>query len=171
MEYSIETVSQRMILVIVGLSAIIVLGGVVFYSGSGFSAVFPFAVGVVMAMAVNVIKVLWLKKTVESAVDMEAGAARFHLQKQYFVRLVLTAGVFLVAVYAPDHIVNFMGTVFGIFTLPIATRSMQFFLRGHPDTISNPLATMPANSVKSAKDAIDKINSIVAEKESAENAE
>ena len=137
MEYSMEAVSKRMILVIVVLCMLIAVGGGIFYFvNDNLPEAFPFATGAFMAMAANIIKVIWLKRTVERAVTMEESAAKLHLQGQYFIRLVLTAGVFLAAVFAPDNIVNFMGTVFAIFTLPIATYSVKLFLKDqHADAM------------------------------------
>ena len=130
MEYSMKAVSQKMILVIVILTVLIAIGGGVFYFvNDNFLGIIPFAAGAALAMLANIAKVLLLKRTVEIAVDKEEASAKLYMQGQYFIRLLLTAGVFLLAVFIPDSIVNFMGTVIAIFTLPIATYSVKFFLK------------------------------------------
>ena len=164
MEYSIDAVSKRMILVIAILSVLIAVGGGIFhFTHSDIHEIVPFALGVAIAMCVNIIKVLWLKRTVENSVNMEARSAQLHLQGQYFIRLVLTGGALLAVVFIPDEIVSLWGAIFGIFTLPIASYSIQFFLKGQmSDIITNPVGAV---SVNSANDAINEINAIVAEKE------
>ena len=125
-----EAVSKRMILVIVILSILISIGGgMFFFINDSAVRILPFTMGALIGMIVNIIKVLWLKRTVEHAVTMEESKAKLHLQGQYFIRLVLTAGAFLLAVFTPDNIIDFMGTVFAIFTLPVATYSVKFFLK------------------------------------------
>ena len=164
MEYSIETVSKKMILVIAVLTILVAIGGgIFFWVNENTNEILPFAMGAAIAMCINIIKVLWLKRTVEHSVNMEARAAQLHVQSQYFIRLLLTGGALLLAVYLPDNIVNFMGAVFGIFTLPLATYSIRFLFKGElTDVIMNPVGV---GSVNSANDAINEINAIVSEKE------
>ena len=130
MEYSIEAVSKKIILLIIILTVFVAIGGGVFYFiNENLLGAFPFAVGAVIAMAVNIIKILLLKRTVENALNKEGTSAKLYMQGQYFLRLVLTAGAFLLAVFAPDNIVNFMGTVIAIFTLPLATYGVKLFFK------------------------------------------
>lgn len=130
MEYSMEAVSKRMILVIVILSIFIAIGGgIFFFVNDNLQGIMPFAMGVLIAMVVNIIKVLWLKRTVERAVTMEESKAKLHLQVQYFIRLMLTAGAFLLAAFPLSNIVDLIGVFIAIFTLPIATYSVKLFLK------------------------------------------
>lgn len=165
MEYSMDAVANRMITIIIGLSILIALAGwTYFHLNSNPLAAIPFAVGVAMAMCVNIIKVFWLKKMVNVSVSLDAGAASLHMKTQYFKRLILTAGVFLVAALAPDNIVNLIGVVCGIFTLTIATYSIQFFFKNQlVDMVVNPASALNASSTQ---DAVDEINSIVEKAES-----
>jgi len=135
MEYSMESVSKRMILVIAVLSVLIAVGGGVFYFiNDNIFGTLPFALGVFMAMCTNVAKVLLLKRTVERAVDMEEKSAKLHLQGQYLIRLLITAGVFGLAHVIP--FVNIMGALIGIFTLQIATHSLRLFIKEEPMDMS-----------------------------------
>jgi len=156
MEYSLEAVAKKMIFVIVCASAVIALGGYIFYQSAD---AMPFAIGVMMAMGVNIIKVLWLKKTVNNAADMQVKSAKRHTQIQVFLRLVLTAGVFLAAGLLHSTHVNLIGTALGIFSLPIASYSMHFFFKNHHSNI------LKEAEVHAYQDAIDEINTIVTEKE------
>ena len=131
MEYSIKAVSRKMILVLAVLSALVAVGGGVFYFfTSNVAGILPFAIGVLVALCANVIKTLMLKNAVEKIAEMEdAKSASVHLQGQQLLRLVIT-GVFLaLAHFAPDNIVNLMGAVVGILTLPVANHIMYFFVR------------------------------------------
>jgi len=156
MEYSIEAVAKRMIIVIVCVSAVIALSGYVFYRST---EALPFAIGVSMAMCVNIIKVLWLKKTVTAAVDMQSKSATKHVQTQFFLRVVLTSGVFLIAGLLHDSYVNLLGVAFGIFSLTIASYSMKLFIKNpHSDILRG-------TEANATHDAIKEISTIVEEAE------
>jgi len=156
MEYSVKAVAKRMIIVIVCVSVFIALGGYMFYRSED---AIPFAFGVAMAMCVNIIKVLWLKKTVTAAIDMPPKSARRHVQVQFILRVSLTAGVFLIAGLLHGTHVNLIGVAFGIFSLTIASYSMRFFVGNHHSGI------LKESEAYSNQDAIDEINAIVADAE------
>jgi hypothetical protein len=189
MEYSMDAVANKMILVIAALSALIAVGGyVAFVSMAGnadarivsafmgvnlgraeASDAIPFAAGVVAAMGLNIAKVILMKRAVSNAVKREAVAAKLYLQGQYFLRLVLTVVVFVAVGFVhnmpndagnPQYI-NFMGTAFGIFTFPVATYSMRFFLRyelkdGNPELLERG----DDSAGSTVQDAIKELNAI-----------
>ena len=132
MEFTIEAFANKMILCIVGLSVLVALGGSVFFwlhQNFDIAEAIPFTVGVAMAMGLNITKVIWLKASINKTVDMDTPkAAKLFFQVQYFLRLLLTAAVLLVAALAPDNIVNLLGVIIGILTLPVTMRLMQFFV-------------------------------------------
>ena len=162
MEYSIETAASKMVQVILVLSVLIAAAGAVFFRSV--EAV-PFAAGVAMAAAVNITKVILLKKSVESALSKDAVTAKYHLQSTYFLRLLLTASVLIGAALLPDSIVNLFGVIFGIFTLNIASYSMRFFYRHElAKDIMAASANIPASPTQ---DAINDINAIVSKSEEA----
>jgi len=161
-EFTIDAMASKMILLITCLSLLVIVGGVVFFHLSAASQIndaVPFGVGVIMAMALNVIKVMWLKKTINKTVDMSVptAAGRFY-QLQYFLRLVLTAVVLAIAALAPDNFVNLLGVIIGIFTFPITMRLMQFFIP--PDTVTPLEPTIASSPVE---EAINKIEAIASE--------
>ena len=148
MEFTIDAFANKMILCIVGLSVLVALGGGVFFhlhENFYVSEAVPFAVGVAMAMGLNITKVIWLKATINKTVDMDTPkGAKLFFQAQYFLRLLFTAAVLLVAALAPDHIVNLLGAVIGILTFPVTMRLMQFFVPPdaeiiRPDPSGNPV--------------------------------
>ena len=160
MEYSIEATAAKMVQVILVLSVLIAVGGAIFFRSM--EAV-PFAAGVALASAMNMVKVFLLKKSVESALAKDSVTAKYHLQYTYFLRLLLTAAVLVAAALIPDTIINLIGTIIGIFTLNIASYSMRYFLRHElADDIMAVSANIPASPTQ---DAINDINAIVSEHE------
>ena len=130
MEYSMEAVSKRMIAVIVILSILVAVGGGVFYyTSNNLPGAFPFAMGAGVAMVANIIKVILLKRTVENAVGMDESKAKIHMQVQYFMRLMLMAGALTLSAFSPDNLINLMGTIFAIFSFPIAAYSVKTFMK------------------------------------------
>lgn len=177
MDFSMEAVANKIILMIVGLSALVVAGGVGFYmlrpvgsTGSVSADAVPFAVGVAVAMCVNVAKILLMKKAVRNAVERGASAAKLYLQGQYFTRLFLTLAVFLAAGWLHAYVqneagnpavVNFIGVAIGIFTLPVAMHLLHFFLKDDIKAQSvDILETSKTSQDDTVQSAIDKLNAI-----------
>jgi len=171
MDYSMDAVANKVIMVIAGLSFLIAVGGYIFYMMRADAAyAFPFAAGVAMAMGVNIAKVLLMKNAVNNAVKREAVAAKLYLQGQYFLRLTITGVVLFIAGWLHANMVtdagrpqyvNFMGAFFGIFTFPIAMYSMRFFLRDElKDAEILPSSDTGSSSIQ---DAINELNAIGAE--------
>ena len=171
MEYSIDALANKMALVIVFLSVIVSLVGLAFFASRGQAeAALPFAIGVAAAMIINIAKVYLLKRAVNKAVTREAIAAKFYLQGQYFLRLMLTlAGLLLVGyLHNATEFVNLFGMVFGIFTFTIAAYSMHFFVRNSDEgSHSDILNKKDSNSI--TDDAVQEINSIVKKAEISDN--
>ena len=159
MEYSIDAVAGKVVQVIIALSVIIAVGGAVYFRT--IEGALTFAVGVAMTMAVNIAKVLLLKRANTTSLTKDPTSARFHLQYTYFLRLVLTAVVLITAaVLHPDY-VNFFGAAIGLFTLHISFYSMRYFFR---HALADDVMTASANrSSSSTQDAIQEINAIVSE--------
>lgn len=136
MEFSIDAVANRLILLLFCLAALVAIGGALFFRS--FDAV-PFAVGAGIAGVANAIRVLWLKKVIQKSVEMDTSkAAGLIFQVHYFLRIVFTGLVLLVAQILPDNIVNLFAVIIGILTFPVAMRLIQFFIP--PDA---PMSTEP----------------------------
>ncbi|MCL2198125.1 MAG: hypothetical protein FWB80_04300 [Defluviitaleaceae bacterium] len=195
MEYTMEAVAGKMITVIVVLSAII--AGISYFlfmsisadtmmmatilgvnTGATAADAIPFIVGILLAMGVNIAKVILMKRAVTNAIKREEGAASMYLKGQYFMRLIITAVVLLIAGYLHSNAltvennplyVNFMGAFFGIFTFPVATHSMRFFLRDALKDDDGILNAPKSSANDIVQDAIDKLNAIGAEEDPIES--
>ncbi|MCL2047945.1 MAG: hypothetical protein FWG87_04380 [Defluviitaleaceae bacterium] len=159
MDFSMSAVAKKQIIVIIAASAVFSLCGYLLFSafaGDTQSALFsslmgvnshanaadtlPFTIGIFIAMLLNIIKVLMLKRMVANAVERDEQSAKNYLKVQSLSRFTITAVVLVITAWLHSSVtneagnplvVNFMGVFFGIFTLPIAAHSMRFFLRGH----------------------------------------
>lgn len=160
MEYSVDAVAKKVIQIVLFLSVIVALGGLLFYRSA---EALPFAIGVGAAAALNIAKVFLQKKTVISAVELSSRSAQLHMQGQYFFRLILTAGVLLVAGYMHANFdarfINLFGVAFGLPTLHVASYAIKFFIKDDP---SVSLETS-SSGIGSAEDAIRDIQELAAD--------
>jgi len=115
--------ANKMILVIICASIVMILGGVVFLRAM---YALEFALGVVMACGLNIAKVLMLKYAVTRATSMDSGGMGF-TSIMYLVRFVLTGLVLVAAHFIP--FVELLGTVFGLLAMPIASYVLKFFIK------------------------------------------
>jgi len=187
MDYSMNSVANKMILVIVYLSCFIAAGSYFIFAflageapqpilasimgvktSSQIMDMIPFAMGVFCAMGLNVAKVLLMQRTVTIAVTRQEYAAKMYLKGQYFLRLILTAVVLCVVGWLHAYevneagnplYINFMGVFWGIFTFPISTYSMRFFFRNQLK--DNPELWIPVAPDDNVQDAIDKLKLLV----------
>jgi hypothetical protein len=187
MEYSVNAVANKMILVIVGLSVVITVIAIFLFmymsgnneavllatffdirpAGATVFDVIPFAAGVFAAMCLNTVKVILMKRSVNNSLQRESTAAKNYLKMQYFLRLVLTGTVFLILglihFYAKNEAgnpqyVNLMGTVYGIFTFPLSVHSMRFFFK---DALTdNPELLKKSSETSATQHAINELKSI-----------
>ncbi|MCL1883167.1 MAG: hypothetical protein FWF81_05365 [Defluviitaleaceae bacterium] len=192
MEYSMEAVANKMIVVIVALSAVLSFVGFLLFSamaGNADAVLFatlmgvsasglqttdaiPFAVGIAFAMLINIIKVVLMKRAVGNAVNREAETAKYYLKGQYFIRLVITGVILLVAGWLHANMqneagsplyVNFMGAFYGIFAFPVAIYSMRFFFRNALKDNPSEFIDYSGESANEVQDAINKLKTIGAE--------
>ena len=165
MEYSIDAVAGKVIQVIVVLSVLIAVGGAVYFRTV--HGALTFAAGVAMVMALNIAKVLLLRRANASSLTKDPVSARFHLQYTYFFRLVLTGAVLVAAAMLHPVYVNFFGAVIGIFTLHVSFYSMRYFFR---HALADEIITASADRSSSpTQDAIQEINAIVSEYDEAKD--
>jgi len=156
MEFSMNAVVNKMILIISLIALALAIGGYVFYTST---EAIPFAVGVAMGAGVNIIKILWLRVSISKAITMDANAATIHLKMQYFLRLMLTFAVLVLAGLLHGTYVNLIGMALAlVLTMPIATYSMRLFLPKdeHVEAINGAFVA----SSSPTQDAIDQINAI-----------
>jgi len=157
MEFSIGAVANKIIVAIICISALIAVGGAVFFHASAafsLEEAVPFGVGVAMAMCANIAKILLLKRAIIKVTDINSTPnAKVHFQVQYFLRLMLTAGVLLLAALLPDSVASLLGAEIGIFAHPLAMHIIRFF-------IPTDALMSPDKPVQSGQDSVDNIKSI-----------
>ena len=113
---------KKMILVIGVSSLFIIAAGAAYYRSL---SVIPFALGVLLMSALNAATVIMLKRSFEKTLDMEGKAAGKFAQSQNLLRYLLIGLVLVLAVKVP--FIGLWGVIAGIFTMPVALYSMQFF--------------------------------------------
>jgi len=114
--------SVKMIQMIALSALVMIAGGAVFFRS--FTAL-PFAFGVLVSSALNVLKVFLLERMVKKVVDMDDPDAgknfvRMNYLLRYFGSAIVLLGVGLIHVYSPVPVINVWGAVFGIFTMQIS---------------------------------------------------
>ena len=119
--------AKRMIIVIIAAALLIMAAGIIFASTSDSISPLAFCIGVAFSASWNVLKTLWLKKTVEVAVHMETEAASAYIRGQYFLRFFVTGVIIALAHFIP--FIDLWGAICGILTMPVAAHSLQFFIR------------------------------------------
>lgn len=152
-----DAVANKMIFLIIVLTLLIAVCASVFFHINGNSQIgemLPFAVGLALSTMLNIAKVVWLKRTVNKTVDMDAPhSAKTYHQVQYFLRLLLTIAILLVAALAPDEVVSLWGAAIGLFTFPVAMRLIQFYV---PKDVTVQIPT-PTNPVQGAISKMDEL--------------
>jgi len=127
---SMETYAKRMSLVTCILIIIITAGGVVFYQSAD---ALIFALGAMVCASSNIVKIYWLKKSVEKATDMESAYAPNYVRGQGMLRMLFTLAVLVGAAFLSQlEVLGFaflFGAVFGLLTMPVAAYSMALFTR------------------------------------------
>jgi len=115
-----------MIFVLCILMAIIVVASAVYFRSFAF---LPFAAGVLLVVALNIVKVIMLDRAVDKALTMTEGKdAGSYMRFQYFLRLILTGAVLIFAAISPY--IELWGAVVGVFTMPVAAYSMKLLYAG-----------------------------------------
>ena len=117
-------IAKRMLTVIGAMLLLLIAGSAVYYRSLDF---LPFALGAMLGVAVNVLKVIMLDRTVGKAVQMQKETVSGFIRFQHFMRFLLTGAVFAVAALAP--FISIWGAAAGILTLQLAL----YFAKRLPD--------------------------------------
>lgn len=132
MDFSIESVVNKLILVLVCVSVLIAVGGGVFYyfsSESPLNYTIPFGVGVLFALVSNVSKALLLKRAILKVTQKsDVNSAKIYFSIQYFLRMAITGVALILAALIPDNIVSLVGAAIGVFAHPIAMHILRIFI-------------------------------------------
>ena len=101
---------------IVGMTCVgFILVGFLYFRSS---AAIPFALGVLLASALNCVKLKLLERAVDRAVTLGKEAVGKYIQTQYILRFLLTGLVLAAAATLP--FIDLWGAVAGLFTMQIA---------------------------------------------------
>jgi len=196
-----DAVANKLIMVIVALSAVMTLCGLAVHmyisgspepsvalavmmgvnnaEGASVADAIPFGMGVGAVMFLNIAKVLLMKRAVSNAVQRDAVSAKLYLQGQYFTRLVLTAAVLFLVGWLHNTQTNEAGNpqyinFFGAF-FGIFTFPLAMYSMRFFMREALEDSPLPQSSEKSTKSvtqsAIDELNAIGAEQAAEESAE
>ena len=118
----LSNTAKKMMVVVLALVGLFILASVVYYRSFAF---LPFAIGALLGGGLNVLKIILLNRIVEKTVAGNADVTVRSFYAQYFLRLFLTIGVLLAAVWVP--FISLWGAAAGVISFPIAAYSMRFF--------------------------------------------
>jgi predicted outer membrane lipoprotein len=107
---------KKMSFIMAGAAVLMIIGGAAYHRS--IEAALPFALGVVLTTAFNVVRIVWLEVAINKAVAMDEKSGANYIRVQYLLRFTALGLVLLVAVYVP--FLDIFGAIFGIFTFHIA---------------------------------------------------
>ena len=116
----LSAISKKVMKTLCALLLLLVAASAAYYRSFAF---LPFAFGVLLGAAVNVLKVILLDHTVSKIVDMGAKSAENYVRFQHFLRFLLTGLMLLLSALLP--FINIWGTAAGLCTMQVAL----FFVR------------------------------------------
>ena len=86
---------------------------------------FPYALGVLLTSALNVLKVVLIEKQSQRVMGMDdPKTGKHYITFQYFIRYILTGLVLVAAALVP--FIGLWGAIIGILTMQIAAFSIKF---------------------------------------------
>jgi len=122
MDYTVDSFVNKMFKAVIGISVIMMVAGIaIFRSYFGIQ----FAIGVGVAMVLNLVKIKWLKYCVTQAVSMETARGGAFIGIHYILRFVLTGLVLAATHFLP--FVDMFGAVVGLLAMPFANYAVHFF--------------------------------------------
>ena len=123
MESILAGYAKKMILVIIITSIVMIIGGGAFLR---WPYGLEFALGVVLACGLNIVKVLLLKHAVDRASAMESGVSGY-TGLMYMLRFTLTGLVLVATHFIP--FIELLGAALGLLAMPIASYALKFFIK------------------------------------------
>ena len=129
MEYTVDSFVGRMIKAIAIISAIMMVGGTLLFHLTNTGNTIGFVLGVAMSMALNMVKVIWLRHSVKRAVSMEQNTGGSYIGFQYILRFVATGLVLTASHFLP--VVDMFGAAIGLLSMPFANYAVNFIGKPH----------------------------------------
>jgi hypothetical protein len=140
------TVTTRKMFLVIGISALALMGAGAAYYRS-FGAV-PFAAGVLLTSILSIIKIIMLDNAINKILSMnDTEAGKNYLRAQYFLRFLLTGLVLAIAAISPPTIISLWGAGAGLLTYQAATISLKFMkIEDNPYARLNKMDINPESS-------------------------
>ena len=129
MEYTVDSFVGRMIKAIAIISVIMMIGGVLLFYFTNSGNAIGFVLGVTMSMALNIVKVIWLRHSVKRAISMEKNTGGSYIGIQYILRFVATGLVLTAAHFLP--VADMFGAAVGLLSMPLANYAINFIGKPH----------------------------------------
>ena len=121
MDYTVDSYVSKMIVAMTVIAVIMMVAGAVIFR-SAFAV--RFAVGVGMSLGLNIGKVIWLRRSVTRAVNMEQSAGTAYISVQYVLRFMATGLVLVAAHFLP--VADMFGAAIGLLSMPFANYVVHF---------------------------------------------
>ena len=121
MDYTAHSFVDKLIKATICVAILMMIAFVVFFRS--FYAV-GFVLGVGVALALNIAKIVLLKNSVDRATNMEQKAAGAYIGLQSLFRLALTVLVVTAVHFLP--VVEVLGAIIGLLALPFANHVVHF---------------------------------------------
>ena len=123
-----STVHKMIIVMLITALIMIIAGAIVSAFYPVILSIFSFSLGVLLTTCLNIVKVVWLDRVVQRAVDMDDSAtAGNYIRFQYLFRFLLTGLVFIFAIIVP--VIDLWGALVGIFTFNVAKYALIFIIK------------------------------------------
>ena len=118
----LSAIAKRMILVIIICTfVILIIGAVLAFLHMG--EFLPVALGAFFGVAISVLKVIMIDRTVKNVAGMEADTAGKYVRIQHFLRFGITGALLVIAALVP--FINLLSAAAGVLTFQVATMSMR----------------------------------------------
>ena len=141
MDYTVDGFVNKMIKAIIGISVLMMIGGIAFFRSS---LAVGFVLGICIALALNIVKIIWLRYCVNRAVSMEASRAGAYISLNYILRYALTGAVLAASHFLPG--VDMFGAVLGLLAIPFANYVVHFINRNNKVPVPDEAGTEEAES-------------------------
>ena len=125
---SISPTVKKMILIMLATGLIMAVIGAIVSTHVEVITAIPFAAGVFLSTALNIIKIIWLERVVSAAAKLEEEKSASNLVRLHYVlRLLFTALVLVGGAIAP--FIDLWGLVIGLFTYHPAKYALGVFIK------------------------------------------
>jgi hypothetical protein len=114
--------AKKMMMVVAVLVGVFILASALYDRSFGF---LPFAAGALLGGGLNIVKIVLLDRIVAKTVAQDVTVTTRSFYAQYFLRLFLTIGALVLAVFVP--FISPWGAAAGVISFPLAAHAMRFF--------------------------------------------